>query len=491
MANVKISDLPLIANIPPTAGVFPIVYNNVTYKMDWSQLNNQITASGANPLNITGTGTTGTITKWTTGGSVIGDSIIADDGSTITVSGNIKIPNSGTIGSIGTNNAITILSGGQVGIGGTPSYLLHVSGNIIAVEDSAPAFRLIGTAGSAKIFDLKNDDGIFKIRDVNSGRELYHLKAGASGYHNWYINDSLKMTLDSSGNVGIGTNSPYTKLQVDGGNISVLSNSTTGTDGASDVRTVGFGFKHPNNTVLSALINTTPSGTWGLNLHFNTRASNAVMPTIPAMTIDGSGNVLIGTTTDNGYKLDVNGTGRFSGNVNINKTTPQLILDGRGSGNSGAAVQFLGWVSGQVNWQLGNAIAGTGFQIRASATAGSNDFATVAEINGSTGVYTATSDVNKKKDFEESEIGLKEVMELQPKLYRMKTESEDSNKHLGFIAQEVKEYIPQAYVEQGEDDDKFIGLTEMPIIAALTKAIQEQQAQIEELKSEIQLLKNN
>ena len=106
-----------------------------------------------------------------------------------------------------------------------------------------------------------------------------------------------KMVIKATGNVGIGTTSPYTKLQVDGGNISVLSNSTTGTDGASDVRTVGFGFKHPNNTVLSALINTTPSGTWGLNLHFNTRASNAVMPTIPAMTIDGSGNVGIGTVT--------------------------------------------------------------------------------------------------------------------------------------------------------------------------------------------------
>ena len=87
MANVKISDLPLIANIPPTSGVFPIVYNNVTYKMDWSQLNNQITASGANPLNITGTGTTNSIPKWTTGGSVIGDSVISDVAGVVTVTG--------------------------------------------------------------------------------------------------------------------------------------------------------------------------------------------------------------------------------------------------------------------------------------------------------------------------------------------------------------------------------------------------------------------
>jgi hypothetical protein len=96
-----------------------------------------------------------------------------------------------------------------------------------------------------------------------------------------------------SGCVGIGTTDPYTKLQVNSGNISVLSSCSIGTDGAGDVRKVGFGFKHPDNTVISALINTTAAGTWGLNLHFNVRGGNAVMPTIPAITIvgaDDSGN---------------------------------------------------------------------------------------------------------------------------------------------------------------------------------------------------------
>ena len=51
------------------------------------------------------------------------------------------------------------------------------------------------------------------------------------------------------------------------------------------------------------------------------------------------------------------------------------------------------------------------------------------------------------------------------------------------IAQEVKEFIPQAYIETGEGDDKFIGLQDRPIIAALVKAIQELQAQITELKN--------
>ena len=115
---------------------------------------------------------------------------------------------------------------------------------------------------------------------------------------------------------------------------------------------------------------------------------------------------------------------------------------------------------------------------------------TVGYFTNGTGVYVALSDANKKKDFEDSTIGLKEVLQLKPTLYRMKSEDEKTDKHLGFIAQEVKNLIPQAYNQNGEDgdDDIFIGLTEMPIIAALTKAIQEQQIQIQNLQEQINIL---
>ena len=69
-------------------------------------------------------------------------------------------------------------------------------------------------------------------------------------------------------------------------------------------------------------------------------------------------------------------------------------------------------------------------------------------------------------------------MGLKPTLYRIKSEN-GTEKHLGFIAQEVKDFIPQAFVQNAD----FIGLTEMPIVAALTKAVQE-------LKQELDTLKN-
>ena len=98
----------------------------------------------------------------------------------------------------------------------------------------------------------------------------------------------------------------------------------------------------------------------------------------------------------------------------------------------------------------------------------------------STGIYTPLSDINKKKDFEDSTIGLNSILGLKPTLYRMKDE-EATEKHLGFIAQEVKEFIPQAYVE----NDEFIGLNYNAITAALVKGMQEQQATITSLQEQI------
>jgi hypothetical protein len=100
-------------------------------------------------------------------------------------------------------------------------------------------------------------------------------------------------------------------------------------------------------------------------------------------------------------------------------------------------------------------------------------------FNTSTGTYTALSDKNKKKDFEVSNIGLNEVMKLKPTLYRMKSDESEGQKELGFIAQDVKSVIPNAYVESGD----FIGLNFNPIVAALTKAVQELKAELDTLKN--------
>ena len=390
MANIKISDLPLIANITPSSGEFPIVYNNVTYKMNWSQLNNQITASGANPLNVTGTGTTGNITKWTTGGSVLGDSLIADNGSTITMSGNITIPNSGTIGSVSTNDAITILSGGQIGIKGTPSYDFHVFGSIISIQGPTASLRLIGTAGNAKLFDLKNDNGVFSIRDVNNGKDMYQTDPTSNGFHKWYINDSLKMILNSSGNVGIGTDSPSNLLHIQDGesgssysdsrvkliiessgegylNFQQPANSYGGIrfNRAGIANPVGFvEYWHNLNKMVVGVSN---SSTDSLELWTNGT---------PKLTISSAGNVGIGATSAS-YKLRIvsdatvdNGIFLSAGSSSSNHI---LYVENQASSAEYFAVRGDGEI--RLNASSGHTYAAQGIRLGANSTANNlNDY---------------------------------------------------------------------------------------------------------------------
>ena len=76
-----------------------------------------------------------------------------------------------------------------------------------------------------------------------------------------------------------------------------------------------------------------------------------------------NGNCLIGTTTDAGYKLDVNGTARVSGASGV------PALDIRSSNTNFALMSILGNQTGDVNWLLmsGYPVAGD-FTIRQSDT---------------------------------------------------------------------------------------------------------------------------
>ena len=67
----------------------------------------------------------------------------------------------------------------------------------------------------------------------------------------------------------------------------------------------------------------------------------------------------------------------------------------------------------------------------------------------------------------------------------------DSHKHLGFIAQEINQIIPEIVdIQKKEDGTEIYGLKYAELVPVLVKAIQEQQTQIENLKSELQAMKN-
>jgi uncharacterized protein YaiE (UPF0345 family) len=241
------------------------------------------------------------------------------------------------------------------------------------------------------------------------------------------------ITVAASQNVGIGTSSPgqklvvagNTELNAGGGNtyLNVISGSSSlqiATDGSTQ-------FIY---------------GSGNFPLTFSTNAAER-------MRITSGGNLLVGTTS---------GVGKIRIKQAADSYTEGFIIENFGNTNN-----WYQQIGSDNNLYFGYNTTAKG------------------QFNNSTGVYTSLSDFNKKKDFELSSIGLSEVLQLQPKLYRMLDDKENAQKQLGFVAQDVKDIIPQAYVEQKSANSDFIGLNFNPIVAALTKAIQEQQTQLTDM----------
>ena len=269
-----------------------------------------------------------------------------------------------------------------------------------------------------------------------------------------------RFLISPAGNVGIGTTSPLNALDVRQANatmgnyqtIQAFSTNSAGINLGGGISLGGFYTGTSDIAQFASIVGrkeNATSGNYDGYLAFGTNAQATGV--VERMRITSGGQVLIGRTSAS--IMSVSGLA-VDNNIVSCEGAAGLFTQNRASTN------FFGFY-GSTNLIVYNSNVGT-----------------IGSFNATSGAYAGVSDINKKKDFEQSQIGLNEVLGLKPTFYRMKTEDGTQDKHLGFIAQEVKEFIPQAYSETGEGDDKFIGLTEMPIIAALTKAIQELSAKV-------------
>jgi hypothetical protein len=268
------------------------------------------------------------------------------------------------------------------------------------------------------------------------------------------------MLITSGGNVGIGTSSPNNLLTLKASTVAPVLEINR--SGGGQGKNSGILFKDQSNNEVCA-IGTEGQATNDLQLlsgqgiAFYT--SSNLISTGERMRITSGGVLLFGTTA--------NTTGRL-GSINI-QSNGEFYSKGSFGG------YFWEDRSNSANWGGLYMTSNTYFYFNGSAN--------IASISSSTGVYTPLSDINKKKDFEQSKIGLDAILGLKPTLYRIKSDETEGSKELGFIAQEVKEFIPQAYVESGEDENKFIGLNYNAIVAALVKSVQELKAELDELKN--------
>lgn len=96
------------------------------------------------------------------------------------------------------------------------------------------------------------------------------------------------------------------------------------------------------------------------------------------------------------------------------------------------------------------------------------------------------SDSRLKTNIASLNYGLSEILQLRPVSYHWK-DKPNENLTLGLIAQETLSIIPEVVVAPASETEHF-GMNYPALIPVLIKAMQEQQAQIEDLKTNTKIL---
>ena len=325
----------------------------------------------------------------------------------------------------------------------------------------------------------------------------------------------VAMTIDSSGNLGLGVSSPEGKFEIEDGGTSkdILQKITLDDDNL-------YGLVIGNDSFSTTLadgfaVTVGSSGVIGLQARGTSSQLQFRTANHERMRIDASGKVGIGTTSPDSL-LHVDGS--FSGTaVTIHNTAGASSSD-RGldveTSTTGTTVQRwlnagteLMRVMGNGNVSIGTTVSidathltvfsngGNGLAIGAADSAnayrhiyhtsasGILSFASSSNTASlsNAGAWTNASDIAYKKDIVDTQYGLETIKALQPRDYKLKETNEADT---GFIAQELETLLPQFVV--GEDGSKTLNYGQLT--AVLTKAIQEQQTIIEDLKTRIETL---
>ena len=261
--------------------------------------------------------------------------------------------------------------GGNVGIGTTaPTSKLHIEGSSDGTGAGVDAMLHVKQTGSWNAnepwalyvdgysylngFRINANDGIRGLFKTQSGGSLGFATAGADPITFTQSNTVERMRIHSNGNVGIGTTSPSSKLHIASATTSTtltIESMVSPSLMTSGIDLIRYGVAKGSR--IESLRNASAGG---VGLNFLTTADNAAEISgtlVSKMVILRSGNVGIGTTSP-AYKLDVAGTGNFTGLVS--GITPvaaaNFVTKAYVDGSGGGTGPFLPLAGGTLSGNL-------------------------------------------------------------------------------------------------------------------------------------------
>ena len=394
---------------------------------------------------------------------------------------------------------------GNVGIGTTsPSSVLEVQGK--QTYATSASNLLTSTTKSALRVRGSNDSSYSLWMGVDFNNAYPYIQ-GANG-----TGTAATPVLINpfGGNVGIGTTNPNTSLEVTGAHGSQFRISRDIHPDTQYCEISGGG--------ASMVFKSVDSGPVNSNHTIFLFVSDDGTDELERMRIDAAGNVGIGTT-DPFAQLQVSNSTAGLHQFQVKSEHTESGWGGLSTFTQKNGALSRSLVVGAYRPEVGvNSCALVQFQSRDGEQAflwldDSNSLrlgtssATIGSASG-TSLGTASASDERLKNIEDDfEYGLSHVLQLKPIAFTFKKDAQQVRK-LGFGAQTSQSVVPESVYDSGncidgydahpehegmnvaKSDDNELGMEYVQLIPVLTKAIQEQQQLIEDLKSRIETLEN-
>jgi hypothetical protein len=233
------------------------------------------------------------------------------------------------------NEVMRMLRNGNVLIGTTTDSgnKLRVSGGPAAINVGAngTSLSLSGASGQECFMGFDGSGMYQEVVGPSNATRVLRLQVynGSSSYAQFFIDGANNYIYPSTNvNFGIGSTAPTVKLRVqssgssftspDNNNVAAVSiyNSNNSSGNAHAVLSLRTQISGGNPFISFDVENETG---WSLGMENSTNQFRLAqgwnsLTSTPVISVPTNGNVLIGTTTDSGYKLDVNGTALVRGN---------------------------------------------------------------------------------------------------------------------------------------------------------------------------------